>query len=115
MVMRIVDKIKSLFKSKEEITWESLCYIAKCFDLKVSYTTSYIAIRKIGICKNIATLDLSLKTLQVEKSLFSKEEVEKLCKKYEVHSRKLRNKNYLAIDICNMDDLTDILKLILSK
>lgn len=112
--MKIIDKIKSLFKSKE-ITWNTLCDLAKDFDLKVSSTTSYIAIKKLGMCKNLATLDLSLKTLQVEKSILSEQEVEELSKKHHVQTTKSHKKDYLLIDVRNSDDLINLIKLILSK
>ena len=112
--MKLIDKIKSLFKVNT-ITYDTLCEMAKDLDLKVSSTTSYIAIRKLGVCKNIATLDFSLEKLQVEKSMLSEQEVEELCKKHHVQIVKVNKKECFEIEICKSDDLINIIKLILSK
>lgn len=92
--MKLIDKIKSLFKVNT-ITYDTLCEMAKDLDLKVSSTTSYIAIRKLGVCKNIATLDFSLEKLQVEKSMLSEQEVEELCKNITYKLLRLIRKNAL--------------------
>ena len=112
--MKLIGKIKSLFKANI-ITYDALCDMAKDLDLKVSSTTSYIAIRKLGVCKNIATLDFSLEKLQVEKSMLSAQEVTELNKYHHMHMVKASKKECFEIEIHDMDDLTSIIKLLLTK
>ena len=112
--MKLIGKMKSLFKVNT-ITYDALLDMAKDLDLKVSSTTSYIAIRKLGVCKNIATLDFSLEKLQVEKSMLSALEVTELNKYHHMHIVKANKKECFEIEIHGMDDLKSIIILLLGK
>ena len=112
--MKLIGKMKSLFKVNT-ITYDALLDMAKDLDLKVSSTTSYIAIRKLGVCKNIATLDFSLEKLQVEKSMLSALEVTELNKYHHMYMVKANKKECFEIEIHGMDDLKSIIILLLGK